>query len=73
MKERAYEQVVAALLRLGCQVARESAWHVILVRGAVVIQSVPKTPTVPVDVQRRILRAFSIDDADYTDALSRPS
>ena len=73
MKDRAYEQVVAALVRLGCQVARESDWHVIVVRGAAVLQAVPKTPTVPVDVQRRIIRALAIAERDYLDELARPS
>jgi hypothetical protein len=56
--EREYAQVVAALKKLGCQQAHEDDWHVYLVRGATIVQAIPKT-MVPIAVQRRILQAFS--------------
>jgi hypothetical protein len=37
LKDRHYSDVVAALVRLGCVVAREDQWFVRVVRGAAMI------------------------------------
>jgi hypothetical protein len=74
VKDRAYEQVVAALLRLGCEkLEPEGPWTVTVVRGAMIIQHVPKTPTVPPAVQRRIIRALGFTEAEYLRELAKPS
>lgn len=61
---RAWEQVIGALLRLGCQVLHEDEWHVHVIRGAMVIQPVPKCLVSP-DIQRRILSRLGIAELDY--------
>jgi hypothetical protein len=73
VKDRAYEQVLGALLRLGCEIAREDEWFVVVVRGAAILQAIPKVGPVPVAIQRRILRVFSFTEKEYLDELTRPS
>ena len=70
MRDRAYEQILGALLRLGCQVGYESEWFVTVVRGAVIMTDLPKTPLVPVDIQRRVLRVLGFTEGEFVAALA---
>jgi len=71
LRARPYEEILSALLSLGCRVAREDEWFIWLVRGAAIIQALPKTATVPADIQRRILTKFSFTEPEFLDALAR--
>jgi hypothetical protein len=68
VRDRSFETVVAALVRLGCQIARDGEWYVSVCFGAVLIQHVPKT-MVPVAIQRRIIEAFQFSEDVYLEAI----
>lgn len=70
MRDRLYQQVVAALLHLRCQVGYESDDFITMVRGAVILQVLPKHELVSVEVQVRVLRAFSISEDEYLAAIA---
>lgn len=70
MRPRSYEQFVAALHILGCEAVTDLGFYLVMVRGGMILQTVPKT-LLTVEVQTRILRAFSIAEESFLDALSR--
>jgi hypothetical protein len=70
VRDRAYEQILGGLLRLGCEIGHESQWYVTVVRGAVVMTDLPKTPLVPVDIQRRVLRVLGLTEREFLAALA---
>lgn len=59
-------------MSLGCQiVTNDDEWTIVIARGAMILQTVPKTPILPVPVQKRILRAFSISEDDFLAQLAK--
>ena len=71
MRPRPWQQVLAALQALGVEAAGESVAHVAIVRGAIVIRTLPKLSMVPSEVQRSILSSFGITEQQFLAALPR--
>lgn len=63
--------MLGALRLLRIEVAYEDPRRLIVVRGAVLKQHIPKFDELPVTFQRRVILAFSIDEAAYLEALAR--
>ena len=72
MQPRHWREVVDALTALGCTLLHETEDHVHVIRGAMVIQPVPKLQAVPVWLQRFILANLSFSEAEYV-VLLRPN
>ena len=65
----AADRFVAALLHLGCEKVTESDIHIVVCRGAVLLQTVPKVGMLSVHFQCMILARLSYSEQELLDAL----
>lgn len=73
MTQHSWEEVVAALLRLGCVMVGENDYRIVVCRGATVLARVAKISPVPVSVQRRLITALSFTESEYLAGFGIPS
>ena len=70
MKQQDWQTVVAALLHLGCEMVNQSDFQIAICRGAIKIMRIRKLSPMTIQMQRNLIGALDLDEADFLAALA---